>query len=176
MTSNIHPVVELLAARMESNPEEFAPDGEGRWARWLDELIPFVTEAERVLLRGPMMQTYHEEVLDELLNGPDKRRKEEEDREYELHLAHAVLQQKQQALAQQQKAYVSQIQGMAGQLYGGGGGGAGIVGKSYTSAIMDSYDSDLDKYQNTPTGSITSAIKPKPSPYDKIMNALKRGK
>jgi hypothetical protein len=164
MTNNIHPVVELLAARMESNPEEFAPDGEGRWAQWLDELIPFVTEAERVMLRGPMMQTFHEQVLDELMNGPDKRRKEAEDREYERHLAHAAMQQ--QALAQQQKAYVSQIQGMVGQVYGGGGGGgAGIVGQG-------AYDYDLDKYRNTPTGSITSAFKPKPSPYDKIKKAL----
>ena len=168
MTNNIHPVVELLAARMESNPEEFAPDGEGRWARWLDELIPFVTEAERVLLRGPMMQTYHEEVLDELMNGPDKRRKAEEDHEYERHLAMAMQHTQQQALAQQQKAYVSQIQGMVGQVYGGGGGGAGLV--------QGTYDYDLDRYRNTPTGSITSAVKPKPSPYDKIMNALKRGK
>ncbi len=171
MTSNIHPVVELLAARMESNPEEFAPDGEGRWAQWLDELIPFVTEAERVMLRGPMMQTFHEQVLDELMNGPDKRRKEAEDREYELHLAHAA---RQGGLVQQQKAYLNQIQGMVGQVYGGGG--AGIVGKSYSSVLVDDIDSDLDRYRNTPTGSITSAIKPKPSPYDKIMNALKRGK
>ena len=161
MTSNIHPVVELLAARMESNPEEFAPDGEGRWAQWLDELIPFVTEAERVMLRGPMMQTFHEQVLDELLNGPDKRRKEAEDREYEQTMIRQGL------LAQQQKSYVSQLQGMVGQVYGGGGGGgAGVVG---------SYDYDLDRYRNTPTGSITSAAPPKLSPYDKIMNALKKG-
>jgi hypothetical protein len=187
MTSNIHPVVELLAARMESNPEEFAPDGEGRWARWLDELIPFVTEAERVLLRGPMMQTYHEEVLDELLNGPDKRRKEEEDHEYERHLAAALQHTKQQALAQQalaqqQKAYVSQIQGMAGQLYGGGGG-AGIVGKH----VAGEYDYDLDRYRNAvPTlygdyGSATSVLPVANGGTDntiinQIKNMLKRGK
>ena len=175
MEDKIHPVVELLAARMESNPEEFAPDGEGRWAQWLDELIPFVTEEERVMLRKPMMQTIHEDVLDELMNGPDKRRKEAEEHEYERNLAKSLLLTKQQALVQQQKAYVSQIQGMVGQVYGGGGG-AGIVGKSYSSILVDDIDSDLDKYRNTPTGSITSAIKPKPSPYDKIMNALKKGK
>jgi len=163
MTNNIHPVVELLAARMESNPEEFAPDGEGRWAQWLDELIPFVTEAERVLLRGPIMQTFHEHVLDELLNGPERRCKEREEQEYEQTMIRQGL------LAQQQKAYVSQMQGIVGAYSGGGGGGAGIVGQG-------AYDYDLDKYRNTPTGSITSAVKPKPSPYDKIMNALKRGK
>ena len=159
MTSNIHPVVELLAARMESNPEEFAPDGGGRWAQWLDELISFVTEAERVMLRKPMMQAIHEEVLDELMNGPDKRRKAEEDREYERHLAMAMQHTQRQA-----------IQGMVGQVYGGGGGGGGA------GLVQGTYDYDLDKYRNTPTGSITSAVKPKPSPYDKIMNALKKGK
>jgi len=173
MEDKIHPVVELLAARMESNPEEFAPDGEGRWAQWLDELIPFVTEEERVMLRKPMMQTIHEDVLDELMNGPDKRRKEAEDREYERHLAHAAMQ-------QQQKAYVSQIQGMAGQLYGGGGGaGAGIVGKSYTHAIMDEHDSYLDRLRNTPTGSITSAAPPNNTLTDtinQIKDWLKKGK
>ena len=190
MTSNIHPVVELLAARMESNPEEFAPDGEGRWARWLDELIPFVTEAERVMLRKPMMQAIHEEVLDELMNGPDKRRKAEEDREYELHLAHAVMQQKQQALAQQQKAYVSQIQGMAGQLYGGGGGGAGIVGKHAAGEYdydLDRYRNALDRYRNAvPTlygdyGSATSVLPvanggTNNTIINQIKNMLKRGK
>lgn len=178
MADEPHDVVKLLVARMESNPEEFNDD-DGRWAQWLDELLPFVTEEERVMLRKPMMQTIHEEVLDELLNGPDKRREAEENRkEYERHLAQTLQHTQRQAMQQ-------------GIPLGGGGGGfaslpvglspyssggGGIVGKSYTSAIMDSYDSDLDKYQNTPTGSITSAIKPKPSPYDKIMNALKRGK
>ena len=167
--SEPHEVVKLLIKRMESHPEEFSMEN-GRWAQWLDQLVPFVTEAELRLLREPMMRDIHEEVLDELCNGEERRRKQEEDREYERHLAHAVMQQKQQqqALAQQQKAYVSQIQGMVGQVYGGGGGGAGLV--------QGTYDSDLDKYRNTPTGSITSAFKPKPSPYDKIMNALKRGK
>jgi hypothetical protein len=177
MTSNIHPVVELLAARMESNPEEFAPDGEGRWARWLDELIPFVTEAERVLLRRPMMQTYHEEVMDELLNGPDKRRKEAEEQEYEQTMIRQGL------LAQQQKAYLNQLHGMVGQVYGGGGGGAGIVGKH----AAGEYDYDLDRYRNAvPTlygdyGSATSVLPVANGGTDntiinQIKNMLKRGK
>ena len=80
MADNIHPVVELLAARMESHPEEFGPDRGGRWAEWLDRLIPFVTEEERVMLRGPMMQDIHEEVLDELLNGEERRAQEQRER------------------------------------------------------------------------------------------------
>jgi len=172
MTKNIHPGVELLDARMESNPEEFEFHASGslavtgRWETWIAQLGWHFNGAEKALIYGKarelIFQRIHEEVLDELMNGPDKRRKEEEEREYERSLM------MQQALAQQQKAYVSQIQGMVGQVYGGGGGGgAGIVG---------SYDYDLDKYRNTPTGSITSAATPKPSPYDKIMNALKKGK
>ena len=140
MADNIHPVVELLAARMESNPEEFAPDGEGRWAQWLDELIPFVTEAERVMLRGPMMQTFHEQVLDELLNGPDKRRKEAEDREYERHLAAALQHTKQQAMQQQLQGYRQAL---------GGGGDADLA--------QGAYDYDLDRYRNTPTGHLPVA-------------------
>jgi hypothetical protein len=108
--SEPHDVVKLLAARMESHPEEFAPDGEGRWAQWLDELIPFVTEAERVLLRGPMMQGIHERVLDELLNGPDKRRKEAENRkEYERHMAAALQHTKQQKMQQQLQQYQNAV-------------------------------------------------------------------
>jgi hypothetical protein len=122
-------------------------------------------EADKAALaakvRDIRMGVIHEEVMEELLNGEDRRRKEEEDREYERQMMV-----RQAGLAQQQKAYGG----------GGGGGGAGIVGKSYTSTIMDSYDYDLDRYRNTPTGSITSAATPKPSPYDKIMNALKKGK
>jgi hypothetical protein len=104
MVDEPHTVVQLLLKRMESHPEEFAPDGEGRWAQWLDELIPFVTEAERVLLRGPMMQSIHERVMDELMNGPERRAKEAEEREYERHLAQAMQHtQKQQQLAAQQQ-------------------------------------------------------------------------
>jgi hypothetical protein len=98
--SEPHDVVKLLVARMESHPEEFSADS-GRWAEWLDQLIPFLTEEERVLLRGPMMQTLHEEVLDELLNGPDRRRKEaEEKNEYERHLAQSLQHMKQQQMSQ----------------------------------------------------------------------------
>ena len=110
--SEPHDVVKLLLARMESHPEEFSADS-GRWAEWLDQLIPFITEEERVLLREPMMQTYHEQVLDELMNGPDKRRKEREEHEYERNLKksfaltqHQMARQAGQSL---QDAYASQL-------------------------------------------------------------------
>jgi hypothetical protein len=125
--SEPHDVVKLLAARMESHPEEFAPDGEGRWAQWLDELIPFVTEAERVLLRGPMMQTFHEQVLDELMNGPERRRKEREEQEYERNLAKSLQLTQQQAMQQQ----LQQYQNAVGQ--------------------RGAYDYNLDRYRNAQT-------------------------
>jgi hypothetical protein len=150
--SEPHEVVKLLVARMESNPEEFN-DVEGRWAQWLDELMPFVTEEERVMLRKPMMQSIHEEVMDELCNGEERRRKHKEDTEYERHLAQAMQHTQRQAM-----------QGIVGAYSGGGGGGAGIVGKPLHQTWLDDYLS---------TGSITAAQpEPKLKPYDKIKKAL----
>jgi hypothetical protein len=158
---------------MESHPEEFSMEN-GRWAQWLDQLVPFVTEAELRLLREPMMRDIHEEVLDELCNGEERRRKEREEQEYERHLAMAM--QHTQRYPQGQLSQGS-----------GGGGGAGIVGKSYTCAIMDEYDYDLDRYRNAvPTlygdyGSATSALPVANGGTDntiinQIKNMLKRGK
>jgi hypothetical protein len=188
MADEIHEVVTLLLARMESNPEEFKfNDGgslavSGRWETWIAQLGWYFNETEKALMyakaRELVFQRVHEEVLDELLNGEDRRRKEAEDREYERQMMT-----RQAALAQQQKAYVNQLQGMVGQVYGGGGGagGAGIVGKSYTHAIMDEYDYDLDRYRNTPTGSITSVLPVANGGTDstiinQIKNMLKKGK
>lgn len=93
MADNVHEVVKLLAARMETHPEEFEPNGHGRWAEWLDRLIPFVTEEERVMLRGPMMQDLHEEVLDELLNGDERRAQSKRERDLEMQRMMAQAQQ-----------------------------------------------------------------------------------
>lgn len=101
MEDNIHPVVRLLAKRMESHPEEFGPDSGGRWAAWLDQLIPFVTEEERVMLRGPMMQDIHEEVMDELLNGDERRAKESR-------IRREAEERQMQSYVQQQRAYLQQ--------------------------------------------------------------------
>jgi hypothetical protein len=190
MADEPHEVVKLLLARMESHPEEFRlkdPSYHDRWYNHMSAINTYGNEADKAALaakvRDIRMGVIHEEVMEELLNGEDRRRKEEEDREYELHLAHAAMQ-------QQQKAYVSQIQGMAGQLYGGGGGAGipgyqnaagaqGLVGKSYTHAIMDEHDSYLDRLRNTPTGSITSAAPPNntlTNTINQIKDMLKKGK
>lgn len=95
MADNIHPVVELLAARMESHPEEFRIYDNstlaigGRWETWIAQIRPFMNEAEHKALfntaKEAFLQRVHEEVLDELLNGPERRaeeaRKHQEDHE-----------------------------------------------------------------------------------------------
>jgi hypothetical protein len=188
MADEPHDVVKLLIARMESHPEEFSSDNERfsvRWERYISDIEAFGNEADKAALNAKLrdiwMVKIHEKVMDELCNGEERRRKEAEDREYERHLAHAAMQ-------QQQKAYVNQIQGMAGQLYGGGGGaGAGIVGKSYTHAIMDEHDSELDRLRSAvPTlygdyGSATSVLPvanggTDSTIIDQIKNMLKKGK
>ena len=119
MADKIHPVVELLAARMESHPEEFPvnPNGQlpimGRWAPWLAQAEHLMDDAERTLLytkaKEAIFQRIHEEVLDELLNGPERRAKEAEEQEYERNLAasvqHMRQQQARQLLTAQQQVY-----------------------------------------------------------------------
>jgi hypothetical protein len=65
----IHPAVELLLARMESHPKEFADD-----VRWASRYQPFKAHwngAEKRLftakLREIRMQVMHEKIMQELL-------------------------------------------------------------------------------------------------------------
>jgi len=154
--SEPHDVVKLLAARMESHPEEFESDGEGRWAQWLDELIPFTTEAERVLLRGPMMQDIHERVLDELLNGPERRRKEAEERESIMQSALAKQQQTQRNLQQFYDADLDRYRNAAGA--------QGLVGKSPNSIWVDKHA----------IGNISVATPPESTLSSSTINAIKK--
>ena len=105
MADNIHPVVELLAARMETHPEEFKS---GRWAGWMTQMEGLLTEEERLLLRRLEMQEIHEEVLDELLNGDQRRaeRRALEEKERELQMRR--YQQQMQQVTMQQNAYANQ--------------------------------------------------------------------
>ena len=79
MEDELHPVVQLLLARMKSHPEEFcgAYDGYGsegphtRWSKWLYQLKQHTTPKEQALLNASvrevrMMQIHHE-VMQELL-------------------------------------------------------------------------------------------------------------
>lgn len=71
---NVHPVVRLLAKRMESHPEEFT---KGRWGMWVSALMELATPEEKLLLRKARMDEIHNEVMDELLNGEARRAEEE---------------------------------------------------------------------------------------------------
>ena len=114
MAEEIHPVIELLAARMATYPEEFeiGADGAiyGRWKLWIDRLGWHMNEAEKKLIYGKtrekMFNDIHEGVMDELLNGPQRRVEAEKAREAEM----------QRLLAQTQK--LSAAAGVQGsQLY-----------------------------------------------------------
>lgn len=75
-----HDVVKLLLARMESHPEEFkVASGPERWSAPIDMIQDYGSEADKAALnaklRDIVMGEAYEDVMDELLNGPDKRRK-----------------------------------------------------------------------------------------------------
>lgn len=101
MTDEPHDVVKLLLTRMESHPEEFKSP-EDRWDRILVEVLEYANEVEvsplNAKLRDIRLAELHEGMMDELLNGPERRRMEEGDQEYERHLARALQHTKQQAI------------------------------------------------------------------------------
>lgn len=94
---NVHDVVKLLLARMESHPEEFKDPyllsevqphiGQERWDRALRVVIDKGTDADKEAIKDGLRPIYmkqaHEWVMDELCNGEERRRKEREAREAE---------------------------------------------------------------------------------------------
>ena len=106
MTNEIHPVVELLIARMESHPEEFKDDylmsevrptvGSGRWLHATQAIQDHGSkrdvEALNAALSKIYMQHIHDWVMDELFNG-ESRRREEEERKKQLWLQQQQLRQ-----------------------------------------------------------------------------------
>lgn len=91
--SEPHEVVKLLLARMESHPEEFrvadAPFHD-RWYDHINGIHAYGNEADKAAiaakLRDIRLDEIHERVMDEMLNGEDRRRKEAEEDEYERNL------------------------------------------------------------------------------------------
>jgi hypothetical protein len=90
---------------MESHPEEFRVGGKpyiDRWDEHISDIQAFGNEVDTAALNAKVrdirLGEIHERVMDELCNGPNKRRKEKEDAEYERHLAHALSHTKQQQL------------------------------------------------------------------------------
>lgn len=80
MADNLHDVVKLLVARMESHPEEFGR-GSSRWGWMVEGVLTNCSEEERAAihagLRPIRLQQLHEDVMDELLSGPERRAEEQ---------------------------------------------------------------------------------------------------
>ena len=78
--TEMHEVVTLLLARMESNPEEFER-GMSRWAWMLEGVMTNCSEEERAALHAGLrpirLKQLYEDVMDELFNGPERRAEEQ---------------------------------------------------------------------------------------------------
>lgn len=88
MAEELHDVVKLLLARMESHPEEFVADlseadsREYRWWQVIREVRESGTREEKDAIQAGLrkikLQRAHEIMMDELCNGDERRRKEQE--------------------------------------------------------------------------------------------------
>lgn len=101
--SEPHDVVKLLVKRMESHPQEFmrgAAEFNARWYDYVEGINVYGNEADKAVLNAKLrdirMAEIHECVMDELCNGPERRRKQEEKLEYERNLAQSLQHTKQQ--------------------------------------------------------------------------------
>lgn len=110
MEDELHEVVRLLIARMETHPKEFTRweknyPSTNRWAAALDEIFEHGSDAEEKALRDALrvvrLAEIHDEVLDELYNGEERRDAERRERTKEAQL-------QQQALVQAQLQKYSQ--------------------------------------------------------------------
>ena len=140
MADEPHEVVKLLLARMESHPEEFRlkdPSYHDRWYNHMSAIHTHGSEVDKAALaakvRDIRMAEVHEQVLEELCSGEDRRREEREEQEYERHLAKSFQHMKQQQLR------VGTLSGDMNPI-GYASGGGGVVGQVY--------DVDLDMYRN----------------------------
>jgi len=109
-----HAVVRLLLKRIESHPEEFKR-GRYRWADIVKEVDMFGfdadTDALDAALRDVRLTEAHEEMMEELLNGEDRRRMEAE---YESSMAISQLQQLQHSQQLQQNSKLQSVQQLRG--------------------------------------------------------------
>jgi hypothetical protein len=117
MEDEPHEVVILLLARMKSHPEEFKRHEDTYSDRWYDHvntINAYGNEADRAALatglREIRLGEVHELVMDELLNGDERRRKAEEEAEYERGLMMT-----QGRLAQQQQQQLQGYRNAIGQ-------------------------------------------------------------
>lgn len=73
MPEDFHPAVQLMLARMETHPEEFRPRG-FRWEALVASMIAAATPEEGMALTRKLnsfrMDSLHEQIMSELLEGP----------------------------------------------------------------------------------------------------------
>ena len=148
MTDDVHPAVVLIVERMKSHPEEFAAGLEAprhlgsegaRWGRLLERMDPWLSDADKAYLdqhfRALAMERIHHDMLDELMNGPERRA--------ELERQRIAAQQAQMASqAQSQQAYKAQSQSGLTAYQAQAQLGSGITGKNATSYTVDELKDD----------------------------------
>ena len=148
MEDNVHPAVVLIVERMKSHPEEFAAGLEAprhlgsegaRWGRLLERMEPWLSDADKAYLdqhfRALAMERIHHDMLDELMNGPERRA--------ELERQRIAAQQAQMASqAQSQQAYKAQSQSGLTAYQAQAQLGSGITGKKATSITVDELKDD----------------------------------
>lgn len=108
MADEPHDAVKLLLARMESHPEEFRfKEGayHDRWYNHISAINSYGNEADKAAIaakgRDIRMAEVHEQIMEELCNGPENRRKKEEEAEYERKLVILAAQKAHQVQIQQ---------------------------------------------------------------------------
>lgn len=150
MEDEVHEVVTLLLARMESHPEEFRVGKKpfnDRWDEHVSDIQAFGNEADTAALNAKLrdirLGEIHERVMDELLNGEDRRRKDEEEREYERNMTRTM----------QQSSY-AQANNLLNQ-YGQLNGLVGVGTQSPTTKL----DVGLASQSPTPSGPLNSIKK-----------------
>lgn len=72
----MHPAIELLISRIESNPEEFAEKGYGRWSDIISDLESVAPKDEWNVLVGKLtavhMDAIHKHIMQELCDPVEK--------------------------------------------------------------------------------------------------------
>jgi hypothetical protein len=127
MADELHAVVRLLLKRMESHPEEFTYGASGadgirsplrginRWDAYLQDISEGGNEAEKAAihkgLREIRLGEIHERVMDELINGEQRRADERRAFEEEQKRYNTLKQQKALHPSQQYQNALSNISG-----------------------------------------------------------------
>lgn len=156
MEDDMHEVVQLLLARMESHPDEFGDSSpkrpidatpHDRWWKAMSLVNEYGAEEEKAALRAQMrkikLDSAHGWMMDELLNGDERRRQEIDraERDRALYTQQAYAQQGKLAHAQLLQNYnrlgIEQATGTASSI------GGNTITSTATPALSSRYISNL---------------------------------